>query len=53
MNKSIPEPVAQELRPLLDLKSKVEKAALAEAEKLGLLIDERLSTPGDFYYNKP
>ena len=53
MNKDTPREVAQELGPLLSLKKKVEKEALKNAESQGILGDERLSTPGDFYYNKP
>ena len=41
------------LRQLLDLRVEVETLALKVAERQGLLLDERLKTAGDFYFEKP
>ena len=46
-------PIAAELGPLLGLKRKVESEALINAEKQGILKDERLKTVGDAYFGKP
>ena len=46
-------PIARELRPLISLKKRVEELALENAEKQGILGDERLTTIGDHYYGKP
>ena len=45
-------PVAKVLGPLLSLKRQVEREGLVQAEKQGILSDERLTTPGDAYYGK-
>ena len=50
---SLSKPIARELGPLLSLKKKVEKEALLNAERQGILNDERLITPNDVYYGKP
>ena len=51
--KGLSKPIAAELGPLMALKMKVDKLAMKTAEEQGILNDERLSTPGDVYYNKP
>lgn len=51
--KGLSSPIATELRPLVSLKNKVEKEALVNAEKQGILKDDRLTTPGDAYFGKP
>ena len=45
--------VANELGPLMALKIKVEKLAMQTAREQGVLNDERLTTPGDIYFEKP
>ena len=45
--------VVEELEPLLAMKKEVEKQALENAEKQGLLQDERLSNESDAYFGKP
>ena len=45
--------IVDELEPLLSLKKEVEKQALENAEKQGLLQDERLSNQSDAYFGKP
>ena len=50
---SLSKPIARELGPLISLKKKVEKEALLNAERQGILNDERLTTPSDVYYGKP
>ena len=50
---NLSKPIARELGPLLSLKKKVEKEALLNAERQGILNDERLITPNDVYYGKP
>ena len=45
--------VANELGPLMALKIKVEKLALQTAKEQGVLNDDRLTTPGDIYFEKP
>ena len=51
--KGVSRPIAAELGPLRGLKQKVEKEALINAEKQGILKDERLSNKDDVYYNQP
>ena len=48
-----PREIARELGPLLALRKEVEKQALENAEKQGLLSDERLRTPSDDYFGRP
>ena len=50
---SLSKPIARELGPLLSLKKKVEKDALINAERQGILNDERLITQNDVYFGKP
>ena len=47
------EPVAKVLRPAVKLRAKVHKLALKHAKEEGILEDERLQDPSDFYYKKP
>ena len=51
--KGVSRPIARELGPLLALKKLVERQALDNAQKQGLLADERLTTPGDAYFGRP
>jgi len=46
-------PIAKALGPLNSLKQRVEKQALENAEKQGLLSDARLAAKGDAYFGKP
>ena len=46
-------PIANELGPLVSLKKYVQREALINAEKQGLLKDQRLANPEDDFYNKP
>lgn len=49
----MPREIAAELGPLQGLRKEVEKQALINAQKQGLLSDERLRTPEDVYYGRP
>ena len=51
--KGLSSPIANELRLLISLKKRVEKLALENAEKQGILAEERLTTVGDRFYGKP
>ena len=51
--RGVSKPIARELGPLIALKKHVEAEALKNAEEQGILHDERLTTPGDAYYNNP
>ena len=51
--KGVSRPIAAELGPLLGLKKAVESQAMVNAKEQGILGDERLSDPADFYYGRP
>lgn len=53
LSRGLSKPIAAEVGPLLHLKRTVEKEALLNAERQGLLGDERLKNELDHYYNKP
>lgn len=49
----VPREIAAELGPLVGFKKEVERLALKNAEEQGILKDDRLRTPTDFYFGKP
>ena len=53
ISEGLSEPIAQELTPLINLRERVEREALLNAEEQGILQDERLQTQGDIYFGKP
>ena len=53
LKRGLSKPIAAALGPITSLKKTVEREALLNAERQGILKDERLNNPDDFYYGKP